>query len=211
MTLVLPESLTVRALADAKDREAWLRARSTPPRIGGSDAANYSKLESVPSYIRQKLTDGFDGNAYTRHGNDREPHMLRAYGFEQNTIMFRAIPTSRHVATPDGIMVRPDGSLVLAQCKALDHDPRTRNGLPPKYLRQCWWEQHVLGAARTLFIWEVHRDYRPIDFEPESIWIDRDDTEIAKLVTISNAVLRGVDAAADFTRQLTEHPERNPR
>lgn len=197
---MLPEHVRVRALADSRDRERWLRARA--PSIGASDAANFSKIESAPRYIAAKLHSPWTGNEYARHGHDREPHMLRAFNIEQNTMLFRSTATPRHVATPDGIKVRHDGGLILAQCKALDHDPMTRNGLPPRFMRQCWWEQYVMGAERTLFIWEIHRDFRPVSFEPESIWIDRDDEQIAKLVTIANLVLAGMDAGVRFTREM---------
>lgn len=198
--IALPPLVADRAIADQRDRPTWLKARSRS--IGGSDAANFAKLTSAPRYLASKLHDPFDGNRYTIHGNDREKHMLAAYGFEQNTMLFHA-PTGerhshRHVATPDGFRLRRDGRLVLAQCKTTNHPFKT---IPPKYLRQCWWEQYVLGVERTLFIWELHVDFRPVSFEPESIWIDRDDSKIRDLIQIATIVLDGMDAASEFTRE----------
>jgi hypothetical protein len=104
--------------------------------------------------------------------------------------MFRASENPRHLATPDGIKVGADGSLLLVQCKTTAKPFRT---IPLAYFRQVWWEQYVLGAERTLFVWEVHDGFRPVAPEPESRFIDRDDTEIAKLVKIADAVLGILD------------------
>ena len=59
-----------------------------------------------------------------------------------------------------------------------------------------------MGTDRTLFIWEAHRDGQPVGMEPDSVWFYRDDNEIHKLITIADIVLEGMDAAAEFEREM---------
>ena len=47
----------------------------------------------------------------------------------------------------------------------------------------------MLGAERTLFVWEKHDDFVPIADEPECTWIDRDDDQIRGLVSLADMVL----------------------
>ena len=61
--------------------------------------------------------------------------------------------------------------------------------IPRHYLRQVWWQQHVLGAERTLFVWEEHDDFTPLHDEPKSVWIDRDDREIGRLVSLATRLI----------------------
>lgn len=189
-----------RVLGDSKDRATWLRARQG--RIGGSDAANFAKETSVPAYIRAKLSDGhFQGNTFTAHGNAREGIMLAAYRFPPNTLLFHAEGNERHVATPDGVLVRADGSVLIAECKTVS-GVDWGGSIPPKYRRQAQWQLHVLGAERCLLIHEAHLRLQPVSMEPESQWITRDETAIARLVTIADAVLAGIDAAEQFRSTL---------
>lgn len=200
---MIPEGheLLGRVVADSRDRPAWLAAR--PGRIGGSDAANFAKVTSVPSYVKAKIQSGtFQGNAFTRHGNDREARMLRSYHLEQNTLMFHAAGNEKHVATPDGVLVvAHDGHLVIAECKTTNK-PFTK--VPLGYLRQCLWNMYVLGATECLFIWELHQGFVAVEAEPESILIRLDDyaAELQTLITIADAVLDGLDAAEQFRKDI---------
>jgi hypothetical protein len=200
---VIPEGheLLGRVVADSRDRPAWLAHR--PGRIGGSDAAGFSKLESVPSYVKAKLQgSAFQGNAFTRHGNEREQRILRQFHIEQNTLMFRSVDNERHVATPDGVIVAGyDGHLVIAEVKTTTK-PFTK--VPLGYLRQCLWNMHVIGATECLFAYEPHQRFVATDAEPESMVVRLDDhrDELQKLVTIADAVLEGLDAAAEFRRNI---------
>lgn len=188
-----------RVLADARDRPAWLRARIG--KIGGSDAASFAKLESAPLYLRAKLHSPFRGNIYTAHGHAREEQILARYRIPQNTYLFHHPDHPRHVATPDGIVV--EGSrVILAQVKTSEKPIPAADRIPPAYRRQMWWEQWVMGADRTLLIWERHTDFQPVDMEPAAVWFDRDDDEIEKLVTIADYVLEGMDAAERFANEM---------
>ncbi len=203
-----------RQLADSRAKVAWAKARSHA--IGGSDAASFAKIESAPLYLRAKMYNPFGGNGYTKHGNDREPHMLAALHREQNFTLFRSPGNPRHVATPDGIKLGADGSVLLVQCKTVLQ--KTKNGIPvepftsakgdrvipPDYRRQMFWEQYVMGAEQTVFAWEEHIDGRPTTPEPDTLILERDDFEISKLITIADLVLAGMDAAAQFEKEMQE-------
>jgi hypothetical protein len=52
-----------------------------------------------------------------------------------------------------------------------------------------WWQQHVLGAERTLVAWEQHAEFVPVSDEPRCAWVDRDEVEIAKLVGLATALI----------------------
>ena len=64
-----------------------------------------------------------------------------------------------------------------------------RRGIPRHYLRQVWWQQYVLGAERTLVVWERHEDSSPSHADPECRWVDRDENEIDRLVVLADELL----------------------
>ena len=70
--------------------------------------------------------------------------------------LFHSVPDRRHLATPD--CVSEDGS-VLAEIKTTS---KAFDRVPKQYLRQIWWQQYVLGAERTLFVWEQHSEFVPV-------------------------------------------------
>lgn len=205
-----------RGLADIRDKVGWAKVRSN--RIGASDAASFATIDSVDRYIAAKLYNPFRGNSFTAHGNARETSMIEAFHVEQNFTLFGSAGNPRHVATPDGIKLGGDGTLILAQAKTTLQKLKTlKSGeqvpvppftnakgffhIPPGYQRQMWWEQYVMGADRTLFVWEEHVGGIPTTMEPESHWFYRDDAAIDKLIIISDLVLAGMDAAAEFERE----------
>jgi hypothetical protein len=177
-----------RIVADSTDRVAWLRARSRG--INATDVAKLSTQASVRAAAQHKLHGtGFTGNVYTEHGKAREPEIaawvLGEYGIQPSTALFRSATDARHLATPDGLAMRAEGTLVLAEIKTTNKGWRS---IPRHYLRQVWWQQYVLGAERTLFVWEQHNDFVPIG-EPVCRWIDRDENEIAMLVSLADQLL----------------------
>lgn len=182
-----------RALADSRDRVVWAKARSN--NIGASDAAGFAKLSSAPSYARNKISNNFIGNAYTVHGNEREPIMLAAYHLEQNFTLFRSESNPRHVATPDAMQFGADGSFFTVEAKTSN---KSLQKIPVGYLRQMWWAQYVMNTDRTLFIWEEHKDWNPVSAEPESQWVYRDDEKINTLIQIADRVIEIMDEHAQF-------------
>ena len=183
-----------RIVARAGDRVAWLRARSRG--ITATDVARLSGAASVQAVASEKINgSGFGGNVYTDHGRTREPEIARwvekHYGIVSSDALFHATGQTRHLATPDGLAVSTSGQLELAEIKTTKSAWRA---IPRSYLRQVWWQQYVLGAERTLLVWEQHDDFVPTNPEPECRWIDRDENQIHLLVQLANQVL-GIVAA----------------
>ncbi len=180
----------LRIVADANDRVSWIRERSRG--ITATDAAKLSSRAAVRSAAWDKLhgTGGFGGSRFTDHGRRREPVIAewvsRTHGIEPSTLLFHAASDRRHLATPDGLSVAADGTPVLCEIKTTS---RAWRGIPRGYLRQVWWQQYVLGAERTLVVWEQHDDFRPVADEPRCRWVDRDDDQIAILVRLADELL----------------------
>lgn len=184
----LPYPHERRILAHSADRVAWLRARSRG--ITATDVAKLSTPASVLATARQKVHGtGFSGNVFTEHGKAREPQiakwMLREHGIAPSDALFHAERDRRHLATPDGLAVREGCRLELAEIKTTNKPWRS---IPRHYLRQIWWQQYVLGAERTLFVWEQHDDFVPVG-DPRCRWVDRDEDEIAALVGLATQLI----------------------
>jgi hypothetical protein len=178
-----------RIVAHSTDRVAWLRARSRG--ITATDVAKLATERSVHAVVLDKIHgSSFSGNAYTDHGREREPEIARwvqdGFGIVPSTALFHAARDRRHLATPDGLAIAKNGSLELAEIKTTSSAWKS---VPRSYLRQVWWQQYVLGAERTLLVWEQHRDFVPVDAEPKYRWIDRDDNEIHMLVGLATRVI----------------------
>lgn len=179
-----------RVVADSSNRVAWLRARSRG--ITATDVAKLSTLKSVRSAAFEKLGGRrFTGNgAYLEHGRAREPviaaWVLEHHSIEPSTALYHARGETRHLATPDGLAVRDCGRLELAEIKTTVKPWRS---IPRHYLRQVWWQQYVLGAERTLVVWEQHEGFVPVGEEPQCRWVDRDDAEIGTLVGLADQLL----------------------
>ncbi len=182
--------LSARIVADSRDRVAWHRARSRG--ITATDVAALTNEGAIPRVADSKLGAGprFGGNAFTDHGRRREPEIASwvaaTHGIRPSSALFHAVEDKRHLATPDGVTADDSGRVLLAEIKTTNKAWRQ---VPRTYLRQVWWQQYVLGAERTLFVWETHDNFVPIDDEPRSMWIDRDETEIGKLVFLANRLI----------------------
>lgn len=182
-------SHTDRIVARSADRVAWLRARTRG--VTATDVARLSGPKSVRAVALDKiLGTGFGGNAYTDHGREREPAIARwvknRYGIVPSDALFHAAGETEHLATPDGVVKRASGTLELAEIKTTASRWRS---IPRSYLRQVWWQQYVLGADRTLLVWEQHDGFVPVPGEPQVRWIDRDENEIYQLIRLADQVL----------------------
>lgn len=181
--------LAARIVADSRDRVAWVRARSRG--ITATDVATLTSPRAISRAADAKLHgSGFSGNAFTDHGRRREPEIAAwvaaTHGIQPSTALFHAVVEKRHLATPDGIAVDASGHVLLAEIKTTNKAWRS---IPRSYLRQVWWQQHVLGAERTLVAWEQHDDFIPVGDEPRCAWVDRDEAEIAKLVGLATSLI----------------------
>ncbi len=179
-----------RVVAPASDRVAWLRARSRG--VTSTDAARLSGAAAVRALAVEKLTGrSFGGNAYTDHGRTREPVIARwvlaEHGISPSATLYHALGNPRHLATPDGVRTR--GTTVeLAEIKTTSAHWRS---IPRPYLRQVFWQQYVLGAERTLVVWERHEDFVPVA-DPACRWVDRDDDEIHMLIGLADRLLESM-------------------
>lgn len=183
------EGHLARVVASSSDRVGWLRARSRG--ITATDVAKLSTPQSLRAAAHEKLHgSGFTGNMFTQHGRTREPEIAAwvaaTHGILPSDLLFHAERDRRHLATPDGLGVLADGRIELAEIKTTNKPFRS---VPRHYLRQIWWQQYVLGAERTLFVWEQHDGFVPVHDEPHCRWIDRDETEIARLVTLAGELI----------------------
>ncbi|WP_150308749.1 YqaJ viral recombinase family protein [Planctomonas psychrotolerans] len=189
-----------RIVAHSTDRVGWMRARSRG--ITATDVARLSSPAAIDAVAHEKLHGSrFGGNAYTDHGRVREPEIARwvksEHDIDASAALFHAHGQRRHLATPDGVGVRA-GSLVLAEIKTTNKEWRS---IPRSYLRQVWWQQYVLGAERTLLVWERHIDFVPLGGEPHHRWIDRDDAEIDRLVQLANTLISVLHREANALRR----------
>nr|WP_307120472.1 YqaJ viral recombinase family protein [Curtobacterium sp. B8] len=180
---------TERIVAHSSDRVAWLRARAMG--ITATDVARLASLRAVHAVVADKRYGSrFSGNVYTEHGKEREPviaaWVAATHGIEPSAHLFHAAANRAHLATPDGVGHDGDGRLVLAEIKTT---AKAWRSIPRHYLRQIWWQQYVLGADRTLFVWERHDDFVPAHDEPECRWVDRDDDQIRVLIDLADRVL----------------------
>ena len=181
-----------RVVADSTNRVAWLRARAQG--ITATDVAKLATPRSLQTAVYDKLNgSSFSGNSFTDHGRAREPEIaawvLGRYGIEPSTALFHAADHRRHLATPDGVGTGSgsgSGGLELAEIKTTSKAWRS---IPRSYLRQVWWQQYVLGAERTLLVWEQHTNFVPVNVEPECRWIERDEDQIAILVGYANNLI----------------------
>ena len=199
---MLPE-LAARIVADSRDRVAWVRARSRG--ITATDVASLTSENAIAKAADAKLVGTrFSGNAYTDHGRRREPEIAAwvaaTHGILPSSALFHAVAEKRHLATPDGVATTPSGSITLAEIKTTNKSWRS---IPRSYMRQVWWQQHVLGAERTLVAWEQHDGFVPIGDEPRCAWVDRDDREIARLVRLADALI-------DELHRRTSQPPTRP-
>lgn len=181
--------LAARIVADSRDRVAWMRARSRG--ITATDVAQLTSHTSIPRAATAKLSgSGFSGNAYTEHGRRREPAIAAwvaaTHGIHPSSALFHAVVEKRHLATPDGIAVDAEGRVTLAEIKTTN---KTWRSIPRTYLRQVWWQQHVLGAERTLVVWEEHDGFVPVGDEPRCAWVERDEREITQLVRLATELI----------------------
>ena len=185
----LSPTLASRVVADSRDRVAWTRARSRG--ITATDVASLTSVNAIAKAADAKLMgSGFSGNAYTAHGRVREPAIAgwvaATHGILPSSALFHAVVEKRHLATPDGVVVDADGRVTLCEIKTTNKSWRS---IPRTYLRQIWWQQHVLEAERTLVVWEEHDGFVPVDDEPRCAWVDRDDHEIGRLVALATSLI----------------------
>lgn len=182
-----------RQLASLTDNEQeWFKQRLY--NVSASDVAMLSRESSIPGIVKRKFESNFFGNKYTFHGNSREPYIAEwiqnTHGISPNNHLFHSEGDLRHLATPDGVEVIAN-DLVLSEIKTTN---KPFKKIPLKYLRQIYWQQYVLGAQRTLFVWEEHNDFVPTHTEPKTLWVERNNDVIASLQLLAVSLVKSIDS-----------------
>jgi len=204
-----------RAVVDKSvDEQAWLDARRagvTATEVAklaqGQPAARATILAEKVSGIRT-----FFGNKYTEFGLEREPFICdqvrETHGFTPSDVLFHAVGNERHLATPDGVLVEDDGTVLLLEVKTGKNDlhPAGKEFAKTTYMDQMQWQMHVMGqnCKRTYFAWEQHDNIwvvgedgreRPTPMPLKGEWIERDQLRIEYLITLADEFLDEVDWA----------------
>jgi hypothetical protein len=130
-------------------------------------------------------------------GTEAEPQIMeyahRNFGLLPTDWLVASEANSRFFATPDGLSL---DHTTIAECKTTGKDWTT---VPIKYRRQVQWQLFCTGAKRCLFLWHLRMPndhgwfYMPW-LEPKHLWIDRDETEISKLVGVADRLLNLEDS-----------------
>lgn len=228
--VALPAELEARAGASDKNRPRWLYERAhgvtaTQVRDLWLKAHGYHGV-TVDELIAEKLpfllaeTDeqieaaaalGFQGNAYTAWGNEREPviaaQLLASHGMLPESRVFRSPMNPRFLASPDGVRVGEQNTLEVAEIKTAGKPVPvgSRAYVEKGYGIQQTWSMGVIVAVRSLYAWEL-RDGRPGEFESghpfgaATEWVEFDADLFAELVVLADQFLERLDAALAAAR-----------
>lgn len=208
-------------LASSEDRDAWLEARRkgiTATEVAKLAAGRASDRRSIK---QQKITGSsvdLSGNKFIDWGNARESVIAEwiesKFDIKPNSNAFAKFDNERHIATPDGISATFDDDLTISEIKTTMKDltPGTVEFDQSNYYDQMQWQMHVMGATRTLFVFEQHNNIwkpTPQPFEPKHFWITRNDERIERLVSVAEKFLAELEiidevlATDDELTQLT--------
>jgi len=176
--------------------QGWLLARR-----GGVTATQVAKA-ATKAGLEQAVTDYIDDtqipdNPYMAFGRDFEPVIARTvhtkFDILPNEWLIRNDKSPHHLATPDGLS--PDHTMI-AEIKTTGKD-WADGVIPIQYRRQVQWQLHVTGAERCLFAWMKRIDvggvFAPAWFEPESLWMERDEGMIDVLQDTAEQLWRRVN------------------
>lgn len=222
-------------------RKPWLEQRQGG--ITATEIRDWGTASKRREIIQFKVTgemEDLSHNVYVNHGNLREPviaNWIQArFGIQPCDAVFVSAANGRHLASPDGISVHPftqellfgTPDAVLSEIKTSKHnlhpgqldESRVLVDIDPNshfaksnYYTQMQWQMFVMGAARTLFVWEQHDGvidtegtgtFNPIGI-PEYVWVERDDLLIEKLIDVAARALVEIDAAR-ASLKATEMP-----
>ena len=173
-----------RFIVQSRYEQDWLAARKGF--ITATTVAKASTAAGFNALLAGERT--FEGNEFTDYGHAAEPlilnHAHHQFGILHNDWLIVA-ENGRDAATPDGLS--PDHT-EIAEAKTTGTDWKT---IPALYRRQMQWQLWVTGAERCLFLWDLRlvNDlggfYAPW-LEPKTVWVDRDDDEIAALRVVAD-------------------------
>lgn len=151
----------------------------------------------------------FRGTAATRAGSAREEALLdeaaeQLHQVIPNRALWASAENDLHRATPDGIGVNSDGTIVAVEVKSHERGYEDK-GIPADHLAQMQWQMHVLGAVSGLYGYEI-RDEDDMPPADGAKWIDvpRDEEMIAFLIMRADAFLAWRDAGCPDVDDLPD-------
>lgn len=180
--------------SSSQSRQGWLDAREL-----GVTATTVARSATPKGFenetVHRAPSEVIEGNAYIDFGVQMEPVIAQQlkddHKIMPNDWLISASPEhQKYMATPDGLSL---DHLVISEIKTTGKDWGELKNIPIHYRRQVQWQLFCTGASRCLFAWllrqEVDGVMVPAWFEPKTIWIERDEQEISKLIDVADRLL----------------------
>lgn len=213
MMVAVLDALERLAGASDQDKPAWLAERRQG--ISATEIRDlYSGRITVDELVGRKLgrlpeIGDLSHIPAVDWGNQREPVIAewveRRWGIRHESRVFHAADEPRFLASPDGVGVNFDEMLQVSEIKTTGveippwSDAYQRKG----YEFQQQWVMRVLGAERSLFVWEIREEDSDGAggrvFVPGSRgaeWVPRNEKVIAELEEVARVFLAELDRAA---------------
>lgn len=186
-------------------RDSGISATAVAKASAGTGGYN----EVIRSFVNP---EPIPDNAYMAFGREQEQPIIEALPATLNLthndwlICADGPGNEWQLATPDGF---DDSFDTVVEVKTTGKDWETLAKIPIQYRRQVQWQLHVTGAKRCIFAWMLRvespsGDFVPGWIEPKWLIIERDEDEIAKLISVAqNLQMEKVN----LTEWLTEQQE----
>ncbi|WEK60536.1 MAG: YqaJ viral recombinase family protein [Candidatus Microbacterium colombiense] len=199
---IIADAVTAVRVASQDNEVEWLDARAD-----GVTASEVPKLSPTTwsSLLSEKLNGSkFRGNAHTERGHDREPEILSDLEWATeskiypNRHVWAAAANRRHLATPDGFQILPNGRIRGAEVKNHKHGWKPpKRVIPRDHYDQMQFGMHVTGLDEWLYGWEIMgADGTAPTADPEFRIVKRNQARIDELVAAADAFLAWIDAGA---------------
>lgn len=180
--------------SSSQNRQAWLDAREL-----GVTATTVARSATPKGFenetIHRAPSEVIEGNAYIDFGVEQESVIAQFLKDEfeimpNDWLISASEEHNRYMATPDGLSL--DHHLI-SEIKTTGKDWGEEKYIPIHYRRQVQWQLFCTGAARCRFAWLLRKEVDgvmvPAWFEPKSIWIERDEHEMNKLIDVADRLL----------------------
>lgn len=199
---LIEEAVSAVRIASQDNEVEWLDARAE-----GATASEVPKLSPTTwsSLLSEKLNGStFRGNGHTERGHERESEILTDLEWATeskiypNRHVWAAASNRRHLATPDGFQLLPDGRIRGAEVKSHQHGWKMpKRVIPADHYDQMQFGMHVLGLDEWLYGWEVMgSDGSAPTEDPQFRIVERDQARIDELVAAADAFLDWIDNGA---------------
>jgi len=198
----IDDAVTGVRIASQDNEVEWLDARAE-----GATASEVPKLSPTTwsKLLSEKLNGSkFRGNRHTERGHDREPEILSDLEWVTeskilpNRHVWAAAANRRHLATPDGFQILPDGRVRGVEVKSHQHGwEAPKKVIPKEHYDQVQFGMHVLGLDEWLYGWEIMGEGGTAPAaDPQHRIVPRDQSRIDELVAAADAFLSWIDDGA---------------